>query len=103
VRHLLELFSGRALSVRIEALGEDEIGTEFWVCRPDGTREAHQCKRENGSKGKWSAADLEAERVVTSARRQLDRDPGTSKAHKSEFINICTPPHCMSLNFGTEY
>jgi hypothetical protein len=60
VRHLLELFSGRALSVRIEALGEDEIGTEFWVCRPDGTREAHQCKRENGSKGKWSAADLES-------------------------------------------
>src|SRR4051812_25338509 len=75
VRHLIELLVGRAISVRIEALGDDERGTEFWVGRPDGTREAHQCKRENASEGKWSVADLEAKRIISHARFQLGRDP----------------------------
>ena len=42
VRHLIDLVAGTAVSVRIECLGDDEKGTEFWVVRPDGTREAHQ-------------------------------------------------------------
>jgi hypothetical protein len=75
VRHLIELVSGRAMSVKIEALGDDERGTEFWVDRPDGTREAHQCKRENGTTGRWSVADLEAKRVITNAQVQLGGDP----------------------------
>jgi hypothetical protein len=75
VRHLIEMIAGRATSFRIEALGDDEKGTEFWVGRPDGTREAHQCKRENGAAGRWSVADLEAKRILSNAKFQLGRDP----------------------------
>src|SRR2546426_4052536 len=75
VRHFIELIAGRATMIWIEPLGDDEKGTEFWVGRPDGTREAHQCKRENGTAGKWSVADLEAKRIISKARFQLSRDP----------------------------
>jgi hypothetical protein len=83
VQHLLELLSGRALSVTVEPLGDDERGAEFWVRRPDGTREAHQVKRENGSKGGWSAADLLAKGVIRNARFQLDRGP----EHRFVFVS----------------
>lgn len=73
---LIEVVAGRAVSVTIEALGDDERGTEFWVAKPDGTREGHQCKRENGSRGDWSVADLQAKKVITNAKSQLDRNPG---------------------------
>ncbi|MDX2039414.1 MAG: hypothetical protein SFX72_22400 [Isosphaeraceae bacterium] len=75
VRHLIELVAGLATTFQLEALGDDEKGTEFWVGRPNGTREAHQCKRENGTVGKWSVADLTAKKVIRTARFQLDRAP----------------------------
>jgi hypothetical protein len=75
VWHLIELIAERATSVLIEPPGEDERGTEFWVGRSDGTREAHQCKRENGTIGYWSAASLESKRVLSNAIYQLRRDP----------------------------
>src|ERR1044071_4412011 len=75
VRHLIQLLAGSAVSVRIESLGDDERGTEFWVGRPDGTREAHQCKRENASEGRWSVAALEAKRVISNAKFHLNPLP----------------------------
>jgi hypothetical protein len=75
VRHLIELIAGTATTFQIEPLGDDEKGTEFWVGRPDGVREAHQCKRENGTVGRWSVADMEAKRIISHAKFQLDRDP----------------------------
>ena len=75
VRHLIEVIAGKAMTFRIEALGDDEKGTEFWVSRPDGIHEAHQCKRENGAVGKWSVADLGANGIISTAKFQLDRDP----------------------------
>jgi hypothetical protein len=93
VRHLVELVAGRAMAVRIECLGDDEKGTEFWVTRPDGTREAHQCKRENASKGRWTIAALEAKRVISHAKFQLDRDP----AHRFVFVSGDKAPHLADL------
>jgi len=59
------------VTVRIECLGDVEKGTEFWVVRPDGTREAHQCKRENASGGRWSVA----KHSVTTSRDLLHEFP----------------------------
>jgi hypothetical protein len=75
VYHLVEVIMGRAVSVQVEALGDDEKGTEFWVARPGGTREAHQCKRENGSRGNWTIADLQGKRIIANAKFQLSRSP----------------------------
>ena len=93
VWHLIELVAGRATTFRIEALGDDEKGTEFWVSRPDGTREAHQCKRENGTAGKWSVADLEAKRIISNANFQLDRDP----SHRFVFASGDKANHLSDL------
>jgi len=76
IRHLIQILSGRALSVQIECLGDDERGTEFWANRANGIREAHQCKKENASHGAWSIADLKAKGILTKAKFQLDRDVG---------------------------
>jgi hypothetical protein len=118
VRHLIELLSGRASSVSIEALGDDEKGTEFWVTRPDGTREAHQCKRENASAGEWTAADLGNKKILSNARFQLDRDPSHrfvfTSADKAPRISdlcerarMCESPadffaHCVTTSQGLE-
>jgi hypothetical protein len=83
VRHLIELVEGRATSFKMEALGDDEKGTEFWVGRSNGTREAHQYKRENGTTGKWTIADLESKRIISNAKLQLDRDP----SHRFSFTS----------------
>lgn len=93
VRHFVELVAGKATAVQIEPLGDDEKGAEFWVARPDGTREAHQCKRENGSEGRWSIAALEAKRIISNAKFQLDRDP----AHRFVFVSGDKAPHLADL------
>ena len=93
VRHLIEVIAGMATTFRIEALGDDEKGTEFWVGRPDGTREAHQCKRENGAAGKWSVAALESKRIISNAKLQLDRDP----SHRFVFASGDKASHLSDL------
>jgi hypothetical protein len=93
VRHLVELVAGKAAAVRIECLGDDEKGTEFWVWRPDGIREAHQCKRENASQGRWSVAALEARGIISNAKFQLDRDP----MYRFVFVSGDKAPHLEDL------
>jgi hypothetical protein len=63
------------------------------VVRPDGTREAHQCKRENASGGRWSVAKLEAKRIISNAKFQLDRDP----AYRFVFVSGDRAPHLADL------
>ena len=93
VRHLIELISGSALSVSIECLGDDEKGTEFWVERPDATARVHQCKRENGSDGLWSIADLANKNIISAAKFQLDRD----LRHRFVFASGDKAPHLADL------
>ena len=55
--------------------GDDEKGTDSgWAART-AAREAHQCKRENGTAGRWSVAELEAKGIISNAKFQLDRAP----------------------------
>lgn len=77
VRHLIELVEGSATTFKLEALGDDERGTDFWVGRPNGTLEAHQCKRENVTSGKWTVSDLARKRILSDAKYQLERKPSS--------------------------
>lgn len=73
VLQLLLVVGGEATSVLPEGLGPDEKGVDIWVRQIDGKRVGYQCKRENGTKGKWSIADLARERVLENAKLQLNR------------------------------
>jgi hypothetical protein len=94
IRQLIRVVAGNAVTVTIEALGDDERGTEFWVSRLDGSREAHQCKRENGSHGTWSISDLNSRKILANAKFQLDRSP----QHHFVFVSSDAAPSMADLS-----
>lgn len=72
---LLHLLAGRVAAVQLEALGDDERGVDVWVTRPDGSRDAQQCKRKNRTTGKWGVTELGQRGVLGHLAAQLRRDP----------------------------
>jgi hypothetical protein len=69
VQQLLLTLSGEVQSVQVEPPESDAHGVDVVVVRANGVREGHQCKRENGSDGKWTIGALNRENVLTNARR----------------------------------
>ncbi len=82
-RQLLLLLSEQLTSITLESVGDDEAGVDLWVTRLDGTREAQQCKAENGTKFNWSLRDLASRGVLSHLKSQLQRDP----AHRFAFVS----------------
>ena len=60
-------------SIVIEALGDDEIGTDILVTDFEGRKEHQQCKVRNASKEYWSVADLNSRNILNSWKKQLER------------------------------
>ena len=75
VRQLLLLLQERIRGVTVEAVGDDEAGVDLWIDRLNGTRDAQQCKAENGTKNAWTVVDLKRRGVLDYAKRQLARNP----------------------------
>ncbi|HVT17764.1 MAG TPA: hypothetical protein VHQ90_16500 [Thermoanaerobaculia bacterium] len=71
----LRVLQGDVTSLHWERAGEIGFGIELELSLPDGWREVQQCKIENGTEGRWSAADLAAAGVLGAALRHLQR-PG---------------------------
>jgi len=71
----LNVVEGLATSIKWEPLGPEGAGIECEVTLADGTREMHQCKINNGTDGKWTAADLL--KVLAAARVHLESDSNT--------------------------
>ena len=90
VSQMLRVVSGELISVEPEGLGPDERGVDLWVVRTDRSRQGQQCKRENGTKDKWTVASLAAERVLQNALFQIERD----NAHRFCFVSSI---HCPVL------
>ncbi|MBW5446510.1 hypothetical protein GE107_10605 [Cohnella sp. CFH 77786] len=79
----LDILDGKARSILIEALGDDEKGTEFWLELNNGKRQAHQCKVRNASKESWSISDLGTNGVLQNLKFQLDR----TENHEFVFVS----------------
>jgi hypothetical protein len=90
---------GEATSLIWEPLGLG-AGIELCLVLPDHSREVHQCKIENGTKGRWTAADLSRVGVLEAARDQLQggqaerfvfvsRDPARVLRDLAERANNC--------------
>ena len=82
-RQMLLLLSEQLTSITLESVGDDEAGVDLWITRLDGTREAQQCKAENGTKFNWSLRDLSSRGVLSHLKTQLQRDP----AHRFAFVS----------------
>ena len=74
IYELLKVLDEVNYSVVIEALGEDEVGTDILVTDMSGHREHQQCKSRNASKESWNMSDLKARGILEAWRKQLNRD-----------------------------
>ena len=67
VYELLKVLDGSNYSVVIEALGEDEKGTDILVTNHEGKKEHQQCKARNGSSDNWTISDLKARKIFNAS------------------------------------
>lgn len=74
IYELLKVLDDVNYSVVIEALGEDEVGTDILVTDMSGHREHQQCKSRNASKESWNMSDIKARGILKAWRKQLNRD-----------------------------
>lgn len=74
IYELLKILREVNYSVVIEALGEDEVGTDILVTNIRGEKEHQQCKVRNASSEIWTIADLDARNILTKWKQQLERD-----------------------------
>ena len=56
---LIDLMLEQIISVEVEPLGNDSVGVEFIVKRPNGDQEYYQCKGSNGVQTHWWPSDLD--------------------------------------------
>ena len=90
---MLDVLRGAAVWVRVEPGDLVVRKAECVVHRPDGTDAAHQCKRQRGSAGIWSAANLEADGVISAADEYLRR----SSDHHFYFVSGDPAPAIRTL------
>jgi hypothetical protein len=93
VRLLLGILAGENRTVTPEPAGRPNARADVRVVRTDGVVVRYQCKRENGSKGRWSVADLVREGVVAAAGQALTHDPGS----RFVFVSGDVAPELTSL------
>lgn len=74
IYELLKVISEDNYSVVIEALGDDEIGTDILVTNFQGMKEHQQCKARNASRKEWSISDLKARDILKNWKKHLERD-----------------------------
>jgi hypothetical protein len=75
VNSMIEIIAGRALSIRIEPLGPEGEGIEFWLQRTANKRENHQVKRQHSEDGRWTLDVLNSKGVLAHFRKKLYADP----------------------------
>lgn len=90
IDELLNLIKESNYSVVIEALGEDEEGTDILVAYSDGIKEHQQCKVRNASKEYWDIYDLKARSILKSWYHQLSRE-------KNRQVALVSPIGCSFL------
>ena len=61
-------------SVTLEALGDDEKGTDLWIENKDGTRESQQCKGRYANNDNWNFSVMDQYDIFKNWKYQLDRD-----------------------------
>lgn len=73
IYEILKILDEVNYSIVVEALGEDEIGTDILVTTFEGIKEHQQCKARNASKKSWEISDLSARNILSAWKIQLNR------------------------------
>ena len=70
VDRMIDVIDESADSIRLEPLGEEGDGIEFWLDK-NTNREYHQVKRQN-TEGRWTLGDLESKKILSNFSRKLN-------------------------------
>lgn len=74
IYQILRVINEDIYSVTLEAVGDDEIGTDIWVVNNNGTREAQQCKGRNVNNDEWTIGAINKYSILKNWKIQLERD-----------------------------
>ena len=94
IKLLLRLIANDLTSVTVEPLGEDKDSVEYTSVSYDGKTWYYQCKGSNGTKDKWSTADLKKYDVFQRSKKILMKSPDNyyifiSPLHYGELDELC--------------
>ena len=84
ISQLLRVIGEEIYSVTIEAIGDDEKGTDLWIVNKDGKREGQQCKGRNINKDNWTIGTIKKYKIFDTWKFQLDRD-------NNNYVSIVSP------------
>lgn len=73
IYEMLKILREVNYSIVIEAVGDDEVGTDILITDFKGKKEHQQCKVRNASKEYWTIADLKARNILNNWKKQLER------------------------------
>lgn len=90
IYEMLKVINEINYSVTIEALGDDEIGTDILIINNEEIKEHQECKSRNSSKDFWSFSELKSKNIISSWKNQLDR-PGYRK------VSLLSPLACTFI------
>lgn len=90
IYELLKVISEDNYSIIIEALGDDEIGTDILVTSIHGIKEHQQCKASNASKEYWDLVDLKSRNILQNWKYQLSRD-------EKRQVSLISPVGCKFM------
>ena len=76
VFQLTELLNRKFDSIRLEPVGADSEGVEFWTTC-DNIRSYHQVKRQNTARGHWKVSDLQHRGVLPAIKSRLTGTQGS--------------------------
>jgi len=74
IYQILKIIDENIYSVTLEALGDDEKGTDLLIVHNNDIKEHQQCKARNSSKEYWTYGDLNKIDIFRDWKSQLDRD-----------------------------
>jgi len=83
---MLDVIADKAISISIEPRDTVVRKAECVVIRPDGTKEAHQCKRGNASDGEWTVGNLVSAGIIQAA------DDWFAKSDTHRFVFVSGDP-----------
>ncbi len=86
IYEMLKIIDEVNYSVVIEALGDDEKGTDILVTTMQNEKEHQQCKARNASKEYWDITDLKSKRIFKVWDFQLNRDNNRKVALVSPLV-----------------
>lgn len=84
ILQLLKVIEEEIRSVTLEALGDDEKGTDIWIENKNGTRESQQCKGRYANNDNWNFSAMDQYEIFKNWKYQLDRD-------NNFFVSLVSP------------